>query len=272
MRQGILNWNRKKHHNHWEPFLMLLETAPVTQEEYNCILERENENGLENLIRHSESHFNPVRKCLNSIHYKDKYIAQDLTEIDREFLDDRRINFINCLARVEKYPMSRTTLEALIRNPNTTANLNERTSANIVNVLRKIVDIANNLHEKERYGGHYFFAEDIQSDLDRQIITSRIDDPEKRKNRLNNAPKTPEKIQIVSTGFKRNADVIVEVLSRAQGLCERCNRKAPFMRKSDGTPYLEVHHKIKLADGGEDTVENTSALCPNCHRELHFAI
>jgi hypothetical protein len=272
MRQEILNWNREKHHSTWEPFLKLLEAAPLTQEEYDCILEKENENGLENLIRHSESHFDPVRKCLNSIHYKDKFIAQDLTEIDREFLSGIWINFTNCLARVEKYPMSKTTLETLIRNPNTTSELNEKTSGNIVNTLRKIVGIANNLHEKERYGDRYFFAEDIQSDLGKKIIASRVDDPEKRKNRLNNAPKNPEKIQILSTGFKRNADVIVEVLLRAQGVCERCNRNAPFIRKSDGTPYLEVHHKIKLSNDGEDTVENTIALCPNCHRELHFAI
>ncbi|MGL6002403.1 MAG: HNH endonuclease, partial [Plesiomonas sp.] len=54
------------------------------------------------------------------------------------------------------------------------------------------------------------------------------------------------------------------------GCCQKCKNEAPFNRKSDGTPYLEVHHKIFLSDGGEDTVENSIALCPNCHRELHF--
>ncbi|WP_256325004.1 HNH endonuclease signature motif containing protein [Nitrosomonas sp. Nm132] len=42
------------------------------------------------------------------------------------------------------------------------------------------------------------------------------------------------------------------------------------MRKHDGSPYLEVHHKIPLAFGGEDTVVNAIALCPNCHREAHY--
>jgi 5-methylcytosine-specific restriction protein A len=32
---------------------------------------------------------------------------------------------------------------------------------------------------------------------------------------------------------------------------------------------LEVHHKIRLADGGFDTVENAIAVCPNCHRQCH---
>ena len=43
-----------------------------------------------------------------------------------------------------------------------------------------------------------------------------------------------------------------------------------FNRKKDNTPYLEVHHIIRLADDGDDSVENAIALCPNCHREAHF--
>jgi len=27
-----------------------------------------------------------------------------------------------------------------------------------------------------------------------------------------------------------------------------------------------------LANGGSDTIENTIALCPNCHREFHYGI
>ena len=68
----------------------------------------------------------------------------------------------------------------------------------------------------------------------------------------------------------RNPDVVVEALLRANGVCERCKKPAPFARRSDGTPYLEVHHRIPLAVGGEDTVENAIALCPNCHRAAHY--
>ena len=45
---------------------------------------------------------------------------------------------------------------------------------------------------------------------------------------------------------------------------------APFLRAKDNSPYLEIHHWITLAEGGDDTIENACALCPNCHRELHF--
>ncbi len=93
---------------------------------------------------------------------------------------------------------------------------------------------------------------------------------EKIQDILSKSPKIPEKVQVVSVGYKRNPTVIVAVLRRADGVCEKCNKKAPFLRQSDGTPYLEVHHKKLLSDGGEDTIENAYALCPNCHREAHF--
>lgn len=83
------------------------------------------------------------------------------------------------------------------------------------------------------------------------------------------APKLPERIQIVSLGFRRSAHVIVAVLRRANGICEQCGRTAPFTRRSDGSPFLEVHHRTPLSQGGEDTIANAVALCPNCHREAH---
>jgi len=91
-----------------------------------------------------------------------------------------------------------------------------------------------------------------------------------RKKRLKTANKQPSKVNVSSTQFDRNADVITEVLERADGVCESCYQPAPFIRK-DFTPYLEVHHKIPLAEGGEDTIENAIAVCPNCHQKEHFA-
>jgi 5-methylcytosine-specific restriction protein A len=94
--------------------------------------------------------------------------------------------------------------------------------------------------------------------------------PEERKNKLEKAPKKPEKMTVTTTVFIRNPYVVVEVLDRAKGICERCRIKAPFNRRSNGSPYLEVHHRTPLSQRGEDTVTNAIALCPNCHRELHF--
>ena len=95
---------------------------------------------------------------------------------------------------------------------------------------------------------------------------------EERQKRLNNAPIKPETITVSVNLFRRNADVVIEVLERANGKCENCNQPAPFLRAKDGTPYLEIHHKVPLSEDGEDTVENAVALCPNCHRQAHFGL
>ena len=93
-----------------------------------------------------------------------------------------------------------------------------------------------------------------------------------RNQRLAAAPRFPTRSIIKTIIFDRNPDVVVAVLLRANGICEGCHRKAPFIRGSDNTPYLEVHHRVHLACGGEDTIKNAEALCPNCHRQRHFGI
>ncbi len=50
--------------------------------------------------------------------------------------------------------------------------------------------------------------------------------------------------------------------------CELCEEPAPFTNKN-GEPYLETHHIIWLSKEGPDTIENTTALCPNCYRKMH---
>lgn len=59
------------------------------------------------------------------------------------------------------------------------------------------------------------------------------------------------------------------VKKRAQEKCDLCGEVAPFWDKK-GNPYLEEHHVVRLADGGEDTMGNAVALCPNCHRKVHI--
>ena len=59
------------------------------------------------------------------------------------------------------------------------------------------------------------------------------------------------------------------VKDRAGGTCELCGKYAPFKTAYD-EPYLEIHHLITLSDDGPDTIYNTVALCPNCHKKMHF--
>ena len=80
---------------------------------------------------------------------------------------------------------------------------------------------------------------------------------------------TPSKATTAVTSFVRDPAVKAWVLRRAKGHCECCNSPAPFVMP-DGTPFLEVHHLRTLADGGSDRVFNAVALCPNCHRQMHY--
>jgi 5-methylcytosine-specific restriction protein A len=109
-----------------------------------------------------------------------------------------------------------------------------------------------------------------ESKFNAQVKKAFNDSPSKRRIRLQDAAKMPVKVCAITEIYLRNPDVVAEVLHRASGVCERCCKPAPFIRKKDGAPYLEVHHKKQLARGGEDTMENTVALCANCHRELHY--
>ena len=69
--------------------------------------------------------------------------------------------------------------------------------------------------------------------------------------------------------YERSEAVRQYVLARAAGICESCAKPAPFNR-SDGSPYLEPHHIRRVSDGGPDHPRWVAAICPNCHREVHF--
>jgi HNH endonuclease len=103
-----------------------------------------------------------------------------------------------------------------------------------------------------------------------KVERSLLDSVSTRRARIRRAAKRPVRQLVLAHVYVRNPDVVAEVLLRANGACEVCRKPAPFLRAKDGSPYLEVHHKVQLADNGEDTVENAIAACPNCHRRAHF--
>lgn len=78
----------------------------------------------------------------------------------------------------------------------------------------------------------------------------------------------PTQHYVTARHHVRDPQVKAWVLMTAAGMCECCDKPAPFITAT-GEPFLEVHHLHPLADGGSDTIGNTVALCPNCHRELH---
>ena len=126
------------------------------------------------------------------------------------------------------------------------------------NVFREITEIISDLENKlpDEYA---LFQNDVINYL---------------KNTKNSPPsgsKKPKKSQTSSTKYVRDPEVVAWILNFANGICECCKKPAPFY-KEDGTSFLEVHHLKQLADGGSDTTTNAIAVCPNCHRELHFGV
>jgi 5-methylcytosine-specific restriction protein A len=91
---------------------------------------------------------------------------------------------------------------------------------------------------------------------------------ELRKLALQAATQNASKEQIVQNVAVRSEAIRLYALKRSQGTCEGCSTHAPFQGKEG--PFLEVHHLHRLSDGGPDHPVNVVALCPNCHRRVHF--
>jgi 5-methylcytosine-specific restriction protein A len=89
------------------------------------------------------------------------------------------------------------------------------------------------------------------------------------RDRIERTSKTLGVRNVISKQYDRNSDVAEFVKRKAGGMCDLCENEAPFKDKS-GRPYLETHHIEWLSRGGEDSIENTVGICPNCHRKMHI--
>jgi hypothetical protein len=125
----------------------------------------------------------------------------------------------------------------------------------------------------EYYGaleGKSFSIGELAEQFDSAVSKSFFGNSSRRKARLLHAPKKPKRKTVTVTVYDRNPDVVAERLFLASGVCDDCKNAAPFMRARNGEPYLEVHHIDPLSANGDDSVDNTVALCANCHRERHY--
>jgi len=71
--------------------------------------------------------------------------------------------------------------------------------------------------------------------------------------------------------YERSKTIRLYVLVRSKGNCEACKKPAPFNRKN-GFFYLEPHHTKLISESGLDDLHWVGAVCPNCHREIHYGI
>jgi len=69
--------------------------------------------------------------------------------------------------------------------------------------------------------------------------------------------------------YQRSSAIKKYVKARADGVCEACGDPAPF-ETPDGQPYLEAHHVDELGQGGKDHPDKVAAVCPTCHKRIHY--
>ena len=85
----------------------------------------------------------------------------------------------------------------------------------------------------------------------------------------NQQTRNPKVVKTTVAQTVRDPYIAEYAKKRANGVCQLCMKKAPFNRP-DGEPYLESHHIVWLSEGGADSIGNTVALCPNCHKKMHI--
>lgn len=126
-----------------------------------------------------------------------------------------------------------------------------------------------------RIGNEVFFAkekrhatEPMPDQLGRQIARSvdRAKIFAKAKLRTGPPPRRTRQIN----DFVRDPYIVAAALAGALDQCEMPDCKSELFQRDDERSYLEVHHVIPLGEGGDDSLINAAALCPSCHRELHF--
>jgi len=146
---------------------------------------------------------------------------------------------------------------------------------NAMNSSRQLIDIKNSM----------ILSQNITTEDEVNIIidlqpTSDLKELEERTNRLlrlknllprpkSNQQPVKQKIQ-TSTVYERSPSVRAWVLQESRGICELCDQEGPFYL-SNGNIFLEVHHVKSISEGGFDITENAVAVCPNCHRKLHYS-
>src|SRR5262245_8356249 len=105
--------------------------------------------------------------------------------------------------------------------------------------------------------------EEAQARIARQLSLEEL------RARAKRAKKQPSVRTVQTSAHVRDAAVAEYVKRLANGQCDLCDKPAPFHNRRNEA-YLECHHITWLAKGGEDTIANTVALCPNCHRKMHL--
>ncbi len=121
----------------------------------------------------------------------------------------------------------------------------------------------------ERKGTNKYAIELLASNKPVKEPTANKDIDSLKDAAIKHSSDEPTTKEVATKQINRNTNVADYAKARANGICQLCGKPAPF-NDANGNPYLESHHIIWLSRGGADSVDNTVALCPNCHKKMHI--
>lgn len=127
--------------------------------------------------------------------------------------------------------------------------------------------------ENDRLWAAATFVEDLTRDileievkrLSSKSLKDLLKSYEEQANRRKPTRKTTSQLT-----FDRDPLVVSIARKRVNHSCEIPDCASLPIALSNGENFIEVHHILPLASGGEDTIENVACLCPNHHREIHL--
>ena len=112
------------------------------------------------------------------------------------------------------------------------------------------------------------YAETLEQEYKSNVAAEEKKSFDQLKKEANKKASQPTVDTVRTKIYHRDPTISAFVKKRANGYCQLCGSKAPFIDKN-GAPYLECHHIDWLSNGGMDSIDNCVALCPNCHRKMH---
>ena len=134
--------------------------------------------------------------------------------------------------------------------------------------------------KKIRNGEYNFLSKSIPI-LDKIKIEKSIDEDIKNiEEEINHNDDIPEKDKKDTTEITIELRIPLgkmkdDVLERAEGKCEYCGKEEMTFEKENGENYFEIHHIKHYTDCKKEgiyphTLDNLVALCPKCHKQIHF--
>jgi len=126
------------------------------------------------------------------------------------------------------------------------------------------------LFTKDNNTIYIYNLSELDTEINEDDIYTQID-MDLLKDKASYIKRNPTSVEQTIRIYPRNSILKNYVKRRSGYSCEVPDCDYVGFLKPNGEQYIEVHHIIPLSEGGEDSLLNTVALCPTCHRKLHYS-